>query len=153
MAKNTNNKKVYNFIEELSWLLDKYKEISSKELMKYFNNASQSQSEHILKTDVRTLVGILPELFQDKALFPLKEDIISFANEVLGQNLKLSSKRSRTEYIGSIVCNVSESNDSKLTDLVEALESIMGNETKMDKIREAKTLPNFSWNDAIAKLK
>ena len=42
--------------------------------------------------------------------------------------------------------------DDKITDLVYALEYIVGDDLKMKEMRKAKKEPNFSWNDTIIKL-
>ena len=105
-----------------------------------------------LSDDTQYLVGVLPKLFQDKELFSNKEDIIDFSEVVLGLHLSRAAKRSRIEYIGMIVCEVSNSNIEQLSRLVEALEIIIGNENQMQIIKSARKEPNFSWNETIAKL-
>ena len=67
-------------------------------------------------------------------------------------HLSKAAKRSRIEYIGMIVCEVSNSNSSQLNRLVEALERIIGNENQMQAVKKARKEPNFSWNETIAKL-
>ena len=86
-------------------------------------------------------------------LHPKKDDILDFADKVLNLKLSKEAKRSKTEYVGMIVCRVAQADDDDIRkDLVDALESLIGNETKMKKVREERKKPNFSWNDTIAKL-
>ncbi len=153
--KITKNKiaQVANFLEELSWVLESSNNSSLKEI---------SQTLRELKTDNNTvdvnivnnkgrdyLVGILPKLLQNNKLFKSNTEMLDFAEDVLSLKPSRASKRSRIEYIGWIVCEVANSNNSKLNNLYEYLDKIVGDENKIKRIREAKKLPNFSWNEAI----
>jgi len=162
MEKNKKNKvnQAINFIEELSWLIER-KNISLKEIpiilrenfkedlpdqMNLFRNSiKKSTNRHFL-------VGVLPELFQDNEMFKNTSELLDFAESVLKISISRASKRSRNEYIGWIICEVTKLNDEQLFVLVDALSNIMGNETKLKQIKEAKKQPNFSWNDTILKL-
>ena len=102
---------------------------------------------------VLIIVGILPQIFQDEELFPKKEDILDFANQVLGICLNIQSRRSRIEYIGTILCMVSTTSSENRSQLVEALDILLENDSTMREIkRRKKEEPNFSWNEAILKL-
>lgn len=148
---------VANFIEELSWLLDKKKNVSLKEVSSYLRelndyNSSFSKLRKNENNSSHFLVGILPSLFLDEELFKNRDEILDFAETVLNLTISRSGKRSRIEYIGWIVCEVAKMNDSKLENLVDALENIVGDDFKMKEMKKAKKEPNFSWNDTIIKL-
>lgn len=139
----------------MSWLVDSYRDVSLTDVFDLLVTKKQEslESSHSLQTDARSLVGVLPEIFQDTELFPKKGDILSFADEVLGLCLKSTSKRSRIEYIGSIVCQVSKMKRAQYKKLVEALEKMLGSESYMAEIKRRKRVePNFSWNETISKL-
>lgn len=149
--------KIVQYIQELYWFLESHKDISIKDINDYVQTKSNDDSvingHQRLHSDTRFLVGVLPQLFQDTELFSKKEDIIDFANQILGIKLNLLAKRSKIEYIGSIVCQVSNSDNKNLESVVQALEVLMNNEKKLNEVRKnKKTEPNFSWNDAISKL-
>ena len=78
--------------------------------------------------------------------------MLDFAESVLELKVSRASKRSRNEYIGWIVCELSNLSDSQMISFVDSLEKIVGNELKIKQIKEAKKQPNFSWNDTITKL-
>ncbi|SRR5690554_368674 len=162
MDKNKKNKinQAINFIEELSWLLDNKKNLSLKDsvilLKELINNENSNQlglfSDNIRRSNKRVLVGILPELFQDEELFKSTSEMLDFAESVLKLKVSRASKRSRNEYIGWIVCELSNLNDNQMISFVDSLEEIAGNEFKLKQIKEAKKQPNFSWNETISKL-
>lgn len=150
--KKNNLTETINFLEELSWVLDK-KKLNLKDVVASLRQINSAKTVEQNPMSTRHLVGILPSLFLDEGLFPKKDDILEFADKVLNLKLSKEAKRSKTEYIGMIVCRVAaEEDDNTRKDLVDALESLIGNETKMKKVREEKNKPNFSWNDTIAKL-
>jgi hypothetical protein len=162
MDKNKKNKinQAINFIEELSWLLDNKKNLSLKDsvilLKELIDNENFNQlglfSDNIRRSNKRVLVGILPELFQDEELFKSTSEMLDFAESVLKLKVSRASKRSRNEYIGWIVCELSNLNDNQMISFVDSLEEIAGNEFKLKQIKEAKKQPNFSWNETISKL-
>lgn len=162
MEKNKRNKinQAINFIEELSWLLDNKKNLPLKDsvvllkelLEKDSDNQSSLFTNKSSRSDKRVLVGILPELLQDEELFKSVSEMLDFAESVLELKVSRASKRSRNEYIGWIVCELSNLSDSQMISFVDSLEKIVGNELKIKQIKEAKKQPNFSWNDTITKL-
>ena len=79
-------------------------------------------------------------------------DILDVAEEVLDLHLSKAAKRSKIEYIGMIVCEVSNSNNKKLGKIVDALNRILNNEKDMSDFKKARKEPDFSWNETIAKL-
>lgn len=154
-----------NYIEELSWIIDKNKNVSLKEIVevlrdyydimslneKLYNNLNISNIRNHT-TNKNFLVGVLPSLFLDDELFKSNDDLLDFAEEVLNLQISRKAKRSRIEYIGWIVCETTKLNDNELFSLVSALESFVNDDKTIKKIKEAKKSPNFSWNETIKKL-
>ena len=151
MSKAKENKLI-KFAEELSWLMDSYKEFSLYDILTRFIQQSKDNTEHLhgLNSNTSYLVGVLPRMFQDKELFENNSDLVGFARDILHIELRNSEKKSRMEIIGTIVCNISNDNSEKLDTLVNALENIIDNEIKLDEVRKSRKQPNFSWNAIIA---
>lgn len=153
MKQNNKEKRILNFMQELSWLTENYKDIYIKDIYSLLKNIKEDNVKTgKLRKDTKSLVGVLPSIFQDKELFPKKEDILEFAKQELGIELSLQSKRSKIEYIGTILCMVSNENSGKLERLVDALDILLNNESKMAEVKKHRQEPNFSWNETIAKL-
>lgn len=154
MKQSNKQKRILNFMQELSWITENYKDISVKDIYSQLKVAKEDDVKSgKLRTDTKYLVGVLPTIFQDKELFPKKEDILEFAKQELGIELSLQSKRSKIEYIGTILCMVSNENSGKLERLVDALDTLLNNESKMAEVKKRRQEPNFSWNETIAKLR
>ena len=164
MDKNELNK-IYqsiNFIEELSWLIDGKKNISLKELSFLLREIVENNSpytnnkvnkKNVSRPNKHFLIGVLPELFQDSELFKSTSELLDFAESVLEiKPISRASKRSRMEYIGYIICEITYLKESQLKNLVNALENIVGNDIKLRQMKDAKKQPNFSWNETILKL-
>jgi len=162
MKTNKNKiKQVANLLEELSWLLDSNKGVSLKEasmILREQNETSSSLSNNVFDKYVNKnqnkhfLVGALPSLLQDNTLFKSNSEMLDFVEDVLKLKPSRAAKRSRIEYIGWIVCEVSSLNDKGLESLVKSLSVIVGDDTLLKKIKEAKKKPNFSWNETIQKI-
>ena len=154
MKQNNKQKRILNFMQELSWVTENYKDISLKDVFRQLQDTNDSgMNAGKLKADTKYLVGVLPTIFQDKELFPKKEDILEFAKQELGIELNMQAKRSKIEHIGSILCKVSNENSGKLEQLVETLDMFLNNESKMAELKRHRQEPNFSWNETIAKLR
>ena len=159
MSKRKNDQnidKFLNFAEELSWLLDNYKglkieesviQIKEPESVLIRNNLANSRNR-----STRSLVGIFPELFQNKAFFPTNQSIIEFANEVLQMKINPSKKRSKTEIIGEIVCTTYSLSEAEIRKVVNALNKIVDNDNIANSIKEMKKEATFSWNEIIQRL-
>ena len=145
-------KRLQNFMQELSWVFDSFKDVNFKDAYDFFKQQELNRTENELSDDTQYLVGVLPKLFQDTDLFPKKEDLIDFSETVLNLPLSRAAKRSKIEYIGMIVCEISNANNSQLDRLVKALEKIIDNESQMQVIKKARKEANFSWNETIEKL-
>jgi hypothetical protein len=140
-----------NIIEEISWILDG-KSVNLKDVVKQLRQASSADAPLKNSSSVTHLVGILPQLLMDKELFEKNEDLLDFAEQILKLKAKRAGNRSRTESIGWIVCELAKSDDHIRQDLVDALDSLIDNEEKKAQIKKDRKMPNFSWNDAIARL-
>ena len=145
-----------NFIEELSWLLDSKKTIDFKEVPLILRSLLNSDSSVSLDSKYESpnpnknyLIGILPNFFQDTDLFRTNVDLSDFAEIALSIPITRPEKRSKYELIGLIVCEITNLDDSDLTNLVNALGELTGNNEKLKKIKEEKKKANFSWNSAI----
>lgn len=149
-----------NFVEELSWLLDSKKNIDLKEIPELLRNLLENDNNLFSNTKYSSpnqnknyLIGVLPTLFQDEELFKTTNELIDFAINVLRiSSLSKLAKRSRYEYIGLIVCEITTLNDDNLSNLVSALAEITGSKEKLKQFKEEKRKENFSWNDTIFRL-
>lgn len=149
--------KILKTIQEFQWFIESHKDITLIDIMDLLsmyheerrpsNNKRQS-----LHSDTQFLVGVLPQIFQDTDLFPKKDDILEFAKQVLGIKLNIQAKRSRIEYIGTILCMVSNAKSSNLDNLVNALDQMINDEKTMKDVKLKRKEPNFSWNETISKL-
>ena len=85
--------KFMNFLEELAWLLDNYKGLKIEECVLQVKDLISEPETFLLgngfsdqkNKSSRALVGIFPELFQNRSFFPTNQSIIEFANEVFIQ--------------------------------------------------------------------
>ena len=154
MKQNDKHNRILNFMQELSWITDNYKDITIKDIYRLLQDSNdKGVTAGKLKADTKYLVGVLPTIFQDNELFPKKEDILEFAKQELGIELNIQAKRSKIEYIGSILCKVSNENSGKLERLVDTLDMLLNNESKMAELKRHRQEPNFSWNETISKLR
>lgn len=152
MASKVNIDKFCNFVEELSWLLSNYKDLKLEEVVKHLRLNSKDSLEKNNNFDRRALVGIFPELFQNKELFPNNQAIIEFSNEVLRTSLNPAKKRSKTEIIGEIVCTTYDLSNKELEKVVKALNKVIDDEIIVTNVVKLKTDNSFSWNNLIKKL-
>ncbi|MEF8766010.1 hypothetical protein [Stenotrophomonas sp. A3_2] len=97
------------------------------------------------------LIGALPRLFLDRDLFPSNDDIVDFSNVALKIEIK-AEKRARFEIIGKIVCETDLLDEKQLTDLVRALEKLVGNKETRNSMLEKRKAGSFSWNETIQEL-
>lgn len=149
-----------NFIEELSWLLESNKSVSLKDVSIFIRNLNKERSYNInnkldfqFENEGKTyLVGILPKILQDNDLFKSNFEMLDFAEEVLLLKPSRAAKRSRIEYIGWIVCEVSNIEDENLVNLYKYLKNIFSDENRVQKIKQAKKEVGFSWNEIIRNL-
>jgi hypothetical protein len=99
----------------------------------------------------RFLIGALPRLLLDRNLFPSNDDIVDFANHALRLEMKVE-KRARFEIIGKIVCETDDLDEKQLTDLVRALEKLVGDEKTIADMVKKKNAGSFSWNETLQEL-
>lgn len=152
--------KFLNFVEEFSWLLDNYKGLKMEDAIIEIKEIIEPTSNLLMydklienrNNNMRSLVGIFPELFQNKSLFPSNRSIIEFANEVLQTQINPSKNRSKTEIIGEIVCTTYTLTGSEIEKVVNALNKMVDNENVAKSVKEMKKQDTFSWNEIIQKL-
>ncbi len=163
MSKKKNEQSVdkfLNFAEELSWLLDNYKGLKIEESVLQIKDLMSEAESSLLRNDLvntthkssRSLVGIFPELFQNRTLFPSNQSIIEFANEVLQMKINPCKNRSKTEIIGEIVCTTYSLTELETEKVVNALNKMVDNENVVKSVKEMKKEATFSWNEIIQKL-
>lgn len=97
------------------------------------------------------LIGALPRLLLDRDLFPSNDDIVEFSNVALKIEIR-AEKRARFEIIGKIVCETDLLDERQLTDLVRALERLVGDKDTRKIMLEKRKNGSFSWNETIQEL-
>ena len=150
-SKLTDINEFINVLEEISWIIDR-KSINMADMIKKLRANAGGQDDQSKTASVTHLVGILPSLFMDKELFVKNDDLLDFAEQILKLKAKRGGDRSRTESIGWIVCELSQSDECIRQDLIDALDELVGSEEKKSTLKKKRQMPNFSWNEAIAKL-
>jgi hypothetical protein len=116
-------------------------------------NSAVAKSYQSADPNKRFLIGALPRLLLDRDLFPSNEDIVDFAKVALRLEMtRTVEKRARHEIIGKIVCETETLDEQQLTDLVKALELIVGNKDRLAVMIEKKKSGTFSWNETLQEL-
>lgn len=164
--KNSDTKYLKNTamkLENLLWTLKELNPNVLSDALNIINENIKNESEHYLIKNVyfkenklekknpnkNFLIGVLPNLLQNKDLFPLNEDIYEFAFDALHIKISRYEKRSRYELIGLLVCATNELDESELSYLVTALEKIVDDNDEINKVISSKKSSSFSWNEAI----
>jgi hypothetical protein len=158
--KKSDLNKFRRFIEELTWLMDSYSDLDIKSAIRLLENRMDEPIEakeafgsfQSTNPNKHFLVGVLPRLFTDRALFPSNDDIAQFAQVILNIDIPHYHKRSKLEIIGHIVCQTNKLNDEGLTKLVKALGKISGDDKKKKEVAKKRKLENFGWNAIIQEL-
>lgn len=157
-AKRSDPKTLFRFIEELSWLLSSYEGTDFKSLRKlsdeYMNSVSLRNSLSHRSTSGRedVLVGVIPGLLVDEALFPTNEDIAEFASSLLDISIPRWSKKSKYELIGHIVCHTHLAPPVRRRKLAEALESLVADRDILTRRIATQRREGASWNEVIQSL-
>lgn len=153
----TEERRIDSFFEELSWLLDVYKDINVKLLSKRMSSYKNSElsgiaANHSVSDNKQFLVGVLPTLLADESLFQANEDIADFARQVMNVDIPRYHKKSRYELIGHIVCNTNELDENSLAPLVKALAAVLERGDVGKAMLRTKKTANYSWNSIISDL-
>lgn len=119
---------------------------------KTHSNSAVAKTYQSPDPNKRFLIGTLPRLLLDRDLFPSNEDITDFAEVALRLEMTRTEKRARHEIIGKIVCETDTLDEKQLTDLVKALELIVGNKDRLAIMIEKKKSGTFSWNETLQEL-
>jgi len=148
--------KLINFVEEISWILDTYKNLEFKNVIQELRMDISSRNNIIhnfpndRNKDERTnLIGILPVLLNDKQLFNKNSDLVNFAESTFKIKISRRDKRSRYELIGMIVMELLEVNEQKFKKTFHSINKITSNQFLLEELKEKKKKTNFSWNKAI----
>lgn len=163
-------KTLINFIEEFSWVANKYKEIDSKKLIDFISYAENIKNEDFLYNsynysnsrlrnnkvfkEKKFLIGSLPALLMDRELFFKNKDLSDFA-EVIGIEVKFPEKRSRDEIIGTIICSIQdEKSANKISDIGDFIYRLTSDDMVISKIKIEKRImnDNYDWNRIIRNL-
>jgi hypothetical protein len=158
-ARRSDPKVLSRFVEELAWFLSSYDDVDFKALADFateqreIRNRSVHLASRVSKSDTTVmLVGILPSLFMDVALFPSNEDLVDFARYALGIDTPRWSKKSKNELIGHIVCHANLAPTSKVNRLLTALEGLVDEHGSVrKKVKDQRRL-GLSWNEVIQNL-
>lgn len=155
-------KKASLVIEDLMFAMQKIRPEQLKDAISALNWVVMDSMSHgqsaVAKTyqstdpNKRFLIGTLPRLLLDRDLFPSNEDITDFAEVALRLEMTRTEKRARHEIIGKIVCETDNLDERQLTDLVRALELIVGNKDRLATMIERKKSGTFSWNETLQEL-
>jgi hypothetical protein len=115
------------------------------------NTSAVARSYQSSDPNKHFLIGALPRLLLDKDLFPTNDDIVDFAKAALRIEMKVE-KRARFDIIGKIVCETDSFDEQQLTDLVRALERLVGDKARIAMMVEKKKEGSFSWNETLQDL-
>lgn len=153
---NFESQQFLNFLEEFCWLLDSNKEINFKNVSKYLNEYRNTWVHGVFKdkSSEYNLIGVLPSILKDEDILPNNILLVQFASEVLALNIPRWEKRSRSEIIGLIICEVEDANKQRLNTLTEWSRNILKNKKEIKELQNnAKKSGNmFSWNETIQKI-
>ncbi len=157
---NGDSRKLFLFLEELAWLLSSYSDLNIESAVKEMRsktghdvNASSVANAYVSSNpNKHFLVGTLPRILVDEALFPTNEHIAQFANSVLRVDIPRFHKKSKYELIGHIVCETNNLDDSALSKLVKALGIIIDGGEKIRKLVSQRQIQDFGWNAIIQEI-
>lgn len=157
--KNTEVKKVINFLEELSWV---FKSHQNLDINNFFEEIKINQNlrnsivhNHPYSNDVNDksrLIGILPGLLNDKKLFSKNSDLVDFAESAFKLNITRPEKRSRYELIGFIIMELYELKNTEILDITDSIQMLTVNTNLKTQLRNKKNSSDFSWNEAIREI-
>lgn len=157
-ARAPDSRKLFNFIEELSWLLSSYDGTDFKalaNLSKEFQHAVELRNSLAHRSGAGgddALVGVLPGLLVDERLFPSNEDIAEFASTLLSIDIPRWSKKSKYELIGHIVCHAHLAPPLRRRKLAEAMQSLVIDRDLVTKRIATDRKAGASWNEIIQSL-
>lgn len=145
------------FVQEFTWLLSSYEDLDFKALSSLIERVDDRRLPSFVPepeqaSPAASLVGSLPDLFTDEALFPSNEDIADFAAHALGVVIPRWSKKSKYEIIGHVVCHTSVAGEQRLAQVVEAMERITANREKAREMISKNKERGMTWNELIQQL-
>lgn len=157
-AKSPDSRRLFNFVEELSWLLSSYDSADFKalaNLSKEFQHAVELRNSLAHRSrggGEDALVGMLPGLLVDERLFSSNEDIAEFASSLLAIEIPRWSKKSKYELIGHIVCHAHLAPPLRRRKLAEAMQSLVLDRDQITSRIATDRKAGASWNEIIQSL-
>jgi hypothetical protein len=151
-------KKIRNFLEELTWVISSNSSIDFKNLPKHLSNLLTKRADTELEScvsenpNIHFLTGVLPRIFINETLFSSNEEIAEFSSTALCVQIPRWSKLNKFEIIGHIVCQVQNLDDFQLKKLVLALEKVLKGDNRARNLIEKKTDGKRDWNLIIQEL-
>lgn len=160
MMTKTEIKKIKRFLEEFSWLLERYSSVDLKNAINFIDNPNPNINSvrkivgnyESPNPNLHFLTGVLPSLFMDTSLFKNNEDIAHFSKSVLRVEIPRAHKKSKYEIIGHIVCETNNLDDRGLDKLVKALSLIVSDDSKKNQVANRKQSSSYDWNEMIQEL-
>lgn len=146
------------FVEELSWLLTTYSYLDFRALRKLVVDRHEPRSRDLFRKfapknpNVVYLVGTLPTLFMNEALFPTNEEIAEFSLATLGIDIPRWQKKAKFELVGHIVCHAVSLEDRQVELLVNALTRVLENDNGTRRILSLRQEQGMNWNEVIQDL-
>jgi hypothetical protein len=157
-ARRSDPRALQRFLQELSWLLASYEDLDFRALQQQVERAEPRRPRSLFdhagdqSSAAAFLVGTLPDLFQDEAVFPSDEDIADFAQHALGVIIPRWSKKSKYEIIGHVVCHTSVADETRLRRVVGALERLTHDRERASNLITENKAQGMTWNELIQKL-
>lgn len=151
--------KALSFLEELSWLFERFGVVQVKEYVSEIEQKlKENSTDSITSTGLEKfspknpnqlfLIGILPKIFSDEKLFASNKELAEFSRDILSVSISRWEKRSRYEIIGHIVCNVAIADDFQLKTIAAALRKLQNEDNSEDFLKKSLE-KNMTWNDII----
>lgn len=157
-SKAPDSKKLFRFIEELSWLLSAYEAADFRalgNLPKEFQHAVDLRNSLAHRSGTGgedALVGVLPGLLVDEKLFSSNEEIAEFAFSLLAIEIPRWSKKSKYELIGHIVCHAHLAPPLRRRKLADALRALVVDRDLITRKIATDRKAGASWNEIIQSL-
>lgn len=159
-TRKLDERKAIHFLEELSWILDRYSDVDFRSLGRMLEKETFRASQFQMEFNDRSsdapnksvLVGLLPGMFIDELLFASNEDVAEFAETVLNVRIPSWEKKSKFELVGHIVCHTAAANDEKLSKIATALKLVSAGDKKTKSIMAKGRQQKKSWNEIIQRI-
>lgn len=153
-TKRSDPRALRRFVEELSWLLTTFDDLDFRALSTLVSEGGlikqpRGNTAKSRKDETANLLGRLPSLFMDEALFPSNEDIVEFARHALEIDMPRWHKKSKYELIGNVVCNANLLDVGRLRQLISAVERLQDSKGDARDFVTSQRKMGLSWNEVI----